>query len=84
MPQEISFSIPVSGTISIEGNKITIRVNETETSFRLPGEVAIKKKENYEPGKTLSDIALEAAQELVRRNGSANRFSMRDLFKLVQ
>ena len=83
MATEISFSIPVSGTIRIEGNKVTVKVNQAETTVKLPPEVTFQKKAWLESGKTLNDIALEAAQEFVKVNNGANRFTAADLYRLA-
>jgi hypothetical protein len=80
---EIAFSIPVSGVIHIEGDRITITVNQSETSIKLQQPVTLDKKPGPKPGKTLNDIALEAAREFVSKNNGANRFSAADLYRLA-
>ena len=83
MATEIAFSIPVSGIIRIEGNMISVKVNEAQTTVKLPPEVTFQKKVGLEPGKTLNDIALEAAQEFIQVNNGANRFTAADLYNLA-
>jgi hypothetical protein len=76
--QEIPFSIPVSGLVRIDGGTITITVNRTSTNISFEPQ---QKQERIllEKGKTLFDIVLERAQELVRRTPE-NRFSAAQLY----
>jgi len=77
--REVAFSIPVSGVIRIDGNSITIIVNRAETNISLPPDEERGKRLSLEAGKTIYDIILETAQEVVRGTG-LNRFSGPDLF----
>ena len=77
--REISFSIPVSGVIHIDGNVVTITVNKADTIVTLGPEVRLGGRISFESGKTMFDIILETAQEIVRREG-VNRFSAPDLY----
>lgn len=77
--REVAFSIPVSGVIRIDGNSITIIVNRAETNISLPPDDRQEKRLSLEAGKTIYDIILETAQEVVRGTG-LNRFSGPDLF----
>lgn len=77
--REVPFSIPVSGVIRIDGNSITIIVNRAETNISLPPDEERGKRLSLEAGKTIYDIILETAQEVVRRMG-LNRFSGPELF----
>lgn len=68
--QEISFSIPVSGTVRIDENTntVTITVNKAETTvtFETPPKeerVALPK------GTTIFDVLLQTAQHLVGSDG---------------
>lgn len=80
--QEISFSIPVSGTIRIGDNTITITVNRAETiiNFEKPEE----KEEHLvlAKGRTIFDVVLEAAQSFIKSNGE-NRFTAASLYREV-
>lgn len=76
---EIPFSIPVSGVILLDGNSITITVNKTETSISLDFGVRPRNRLSLEPGKTMYDIILEAAQDVVRKKGF-NRFSAAEVY----
>jgi hypothetical protein len=76
--QEIPFSLPVSGVIKVEEGSITVTVNKVETiiSFQPP-----RKQERISLGKgrTMFDLVLETASELVRRT-KKNRFSAAQLY----
>ena len=79
--QEIPFSLPVSGVVRIEEGSITVTINKTETiiSFQPP-----KKSERISLGKgrTVFDIVLETASEVVRRTYK-NRFSAAQLYRVA-
>lgn len=77
--REVLFSIPVSGTIRLDGNSVTIVVNRAETSVWLWPEAERVKPITFGPGKTMYDVILEAAREVVRRKG-LNRFSAPELY----
>lgn len=77
--REISFSIPVSGVIHIDGDVVTITVNKADTIVTLGPEVRLGGRISFESGKTMFDIILETAQEIVQREG-VNRFSAPDLY----
>ncbi len=79
MMKEVSFSIPVSGTVRIEGDSITIVVNRTETTIQLEPEEQRGKRTFFEPGRTLFDLVLEAAGNVVREKGT-NDFSAAELY----
>jgi hypothetical protein len=78
--QEIPFSVPVSGVVRINEGSITITINRAETTVSFEPH---KKKERIllEKGRTLFDIILETAQELVRRTNQ-NRFSAAQLYRV--
>ncbi len=68
---EVAFSIPVTGTIRIQGNSLVIKVNEATINLKLdmPNEVGGKLK--LERGKTLFDIVLEIAKSWVAESGTS-------------
>jgi hypothetical protein len=76
--QEIPFTVPVSGVVRIDEGSITITINRTSTNISFEPH---QKQERIllEKGRTLFDIVLETAQELVRRM-SENRFSAAQLY----
>jgi len=78
--KEIPFSIPVSGVVRIEEDSVIIIVNKTETSISLSPVPPSSKRLFREHGKTMFDVVLEAAREVVRRKG-ANRFSPPELYE---
>jgi hypothetical protein len=76
--QEIPFSIPITGVVKINKGSISIIVNRTETAINFEPQ----KKEGrilLEKGRTLFDIVLEIAQELVRSTNE-NLFSAAQLY----
>ena len=77
--REISFSIPVSGVIRIDDDTVTITVNRADTIVSLGPEVRLGGRISLESGKTMFDIILETAREIVQRQGF-NRFSAPDLY----
>jgi len=77
--REIPFSIPVSGVVSIDGDSVTIAINRAETSISLWPEAVPGKRISLEPGKTMYDIILETAREVVQSKGF-NRFSAPELY----
>jgi len=78
--KEIPFSIPISGVVRIDEDSVIIIVNKTETSISLSPVPPSSKRLFREHGKTMFDVVLEAAREVVRRKG-ANRFSPPELYE---
>jgi hypothetical protein len=76
--QEITFSIPVSGIIRIDEGSITVTVNRAETAISFEPQQK-QQRISLEKGRTLFDIILETAQELVRST-EENRFSAAQLY----
>lgn len=76
--QEIPFSVPIMGVIRIREGSITITINRAETiiSFEPPQK---QERISLEKGRTVFDIVLETAQEVVRRT-KKNRFSAAQLY----
>jgi len=77
--REVPFSIPVAGVVRIDGNVVTITVNKADTIVSLGPEVRLGGRIVLEPGKTMFDIILETAWEVVQRKGF-NRFSAPELY----
>ena len=77
--REVSFSIPVSGVVKIDGDLVTITVNRSETTVTLGPEVIPGRRISLEPGKTMFDIILEAARVVVERK-EFNRFSASEVY----
>ncbi|MCK4822023.1 hypothetical protein KA005_40040, partial [bacterium] len=80
--KEVPFSIPVSGVVRIDGDAVTIIVNRAETSVLLGPEVRLGGRIALESGKTMFDIILETAREIIQRKGF-NRFSAPDLYSVA-
>jgi len=77
--REVSFSIPVSGVVRIDGDVVTITVNRAETTVTLGPEVRPGRRISLEPGKSMFDIILAAALVVIERKGF-NRFSAPELY----
>ena len=80
--QEISFSIPVSGVIRIEEGIITVTVNRAETAISFEREEEKPAAPVPEKGKTIYDVVLETAQNLVEGDPK-KRFTAADLYHEV-
>ena len=80
--REISFSVPVSGVIRINGNIVTVIVNRATTRVLLEGDES-PQRTVFEPGTNMFNILLESAQEFLRRK-AYNRFTGPDLFAIAR
>jgi hypothetical protein len=74
--KEIPFAIPLSGTIKIEEDSITIILNPAEITLDVPKS---SKRVALEKGETVFDIVLETAKRLVDSKGQ-NRFTGAELY----
>jgi hypothetical protein len=77
--RELPFSIPISGVIRMDESSVTVVVNRAETTISLETGVAPGKRISLEVGKTMYDIVLEAAREVIKQKGF-NRFSAAELY----
>lgn len=75
---EILFSIPLSGTISVENNTLTITINQSKTALDLAA-ITKKRRISLKKGQTVFDIVLQAAQRVVEVS-KRNRFSAAELY----
>jgi len=80
--RQVAFSIPVTGTIWMEGDSLRITVNETTTTMRLEPEEKAAKKLVLERGTTLFDIMLDTARSFVQEMG-INEFSGAELYHMA-
>jgi hypothetical protein len=78
--KEIPFSIPLSGVVRIDEDSVVVIVNKTETNISLSPVPPSHKRLFKEQGKTMFDVVLEAAREVVRKKG-VNRFSPPELYR---
>jgi len=79
---DVVFSIPVTGTIEVEGDSLTIRIRETTITMKLEPEGKTRPKITLERGKTLFDVVLESARSYVEETGS-NEFSAAEIYHLA-
>ncbi len=68
---EVAFSIPVTGTIRIQGNSLVIKVNEATINLKLDMTNGVGGKLKLERGKTLFDIVLDVAKSWVEDTGTS-------------
>jgi len=80
--KEISFSVPLSGIIKIDGSVITVIVNRAVTNVTLEPEAESPERTVFEPGISMFDIILESAREFLRRKVH-NRFSGLELYSIA-
>ena len=80
--QEIPFSIPVSGVVRIDKGSVTITINRMETTVSFEPIPVKQERISLEKGRTLFDIVLETAQELISRTNE-NRFSAANLYAVA-
>ena len=80
--KELPFSIPISGVIRMDGDSIVIIVHRAETNISLEAKAEHGKRIWVEAGKTMYDVTLEAAREVIKRKGF-NRFSAPELYSVA-
>lgn len=80
---EVAFSIPVIGTIDLQGDSLTIKIKETTITVKLQPEGKTQLKIALERGRTLFDIVLESALAYVEESGSGE-FTAADLLHLAR
>ena len=79
--EEFAFSLPISGTISIDGNNVTISVRPAQITMKVNSTPSLASRFSHESGKTIYDIVLETAQQL-RREGEYS-FTAAQLYELA-
>jgi hypothetical protein len=77
--REVHFGLPISGVIRIDGDEVTITVNRADTTVFLGPAVRLGGRISLESGKTMFDIILETAQQIVKRKG-VNRFTASEVY----
>jgi hypothetical protein len=80
--QEIPFSVPISGMVRIDEGSVTVTINRAETTVSFEPIPVKQERISLEKGRTLFDIVLETAQELVSRTNE-NRFSAAHLYAVA-
>ena len=68
---EVAFSIPVTGTIQIQGDSLVIKITEATINLKLDMANEIGGKLKLERGKTLFDIVLDTAKSWVEESGTS-------------
>ncbi len=80
--KEIPFSVPISGVVRVDEGSITITINRAETTISFEPPLQKQQRISLEKGRTLFDIVLETAQELVETTDE-NRFSAAQLYRVA-
>ncbi len=68
---EVAFSIPVIGTIRIQGDSLVIKINEATVAMKMDMTDEVGGKLKLERGKTLFDIVLDTAKTWVATSGTS-------------
>lgn len=79
---EVAFSIPVTGTIRIQGNSLTLKVSEATITMKLDMADKVRGKLKLERGKTLFDIVLDAAKSWAAESGTS-QFTAAQIYHLA-
>jgi len=79
---EVAFSIPVTGTIRIQGNSVVIKISESAITMKLDLTDLVGGKLKLERGKTLFDIVLETAKGWVVESGTS-QFTSAQLYHMA-
>jgi hypothetical protein len=80
---ETTLSIPITVTVSIDGEYLTMKVQESTLTTRVEGRPAqASERLRLERGQTLFDLVLDAAKTIVRDYGR-KQFTAADLFHVA-
>jgi len=80
---EAVFSIPITGTIDIRGETLTIKINESVLTVKIEAHGADGlKRLKLETGRTLFDLVLEAARTMVEEV-KETEFTAAELYHLA-
>ena len=82
--QDISFSIPISGVINFDRESITLTINRTETTIHIEPKTPKGKHISLESGKTMYDLVLETARQVVKDEFEENQFTAAQLYHTAQ
>ena len=80
--RDVVFSIPVTGTLHIEGDTLRISVSETTITMKLEPDEEAPRKLMLEAGRTLFDVVLDAARSFVQETGT-NEFTGAELYHIA-
>ena len=80
---EVPFSIPVTGSIQIEGSSLTVRIRESTITLKLEPDEKAPTKTTLERGKTLFDVVLESARAFIEETGG-NEFTAAGIYHLAR
>ena len=80
--RDVVFSIPVTGTLHIEGDTLRISVSETTITMKLEPDEEAPRKLMLEAGRTLFDVVLDVARGFVQETGT-NEFTGAELYHIA-
>jgi hypothetical protein len=77
--QEIFFTVPVTGKITVSDGSVVITVNKAETTINFESVPGKEDRISLEKGKTLFDVVLEVARK-VAEESETGQFSAAQLY----
>ena len=80
--RDVVFSIPVTGTLHIEGDTLRISVSETTITMKLEPDEEAPRKLMLEAGRTLFDVVLDVARSFVQETRT-NEFTGAELYHIA-
>jgi len=79
-----AFTVPITGTVVIDGDYMTVTISESIVTLRIEGSQArVRMKLNLGLGRTMFDLVIEAAKAFVDKYGTGE-FSAADLYRLAR
>ena len=77
--QDVFFTVPLTGKITLEDGSIIITVNKAETTITFESVPSKEARISLEKGKTLFDVVLDVAREVAERS-ETGQFSAAELY----
>ena len=77
--QDVFFTIPLTGKITLEDGSVVITVNKAETTITFESAPSKEMRITLAKGRTLFDIVLEVAREVAERS-ETGQFSAAELY----
>ncbi|XUX00739.1 MAG: hypothetical protein TUN42_01785 [Dehalogenimonas sp.] len=81
---ELLFSLPIMGTIKLNGENVTVSINRSEINLELPADFieSLVRQKQTRPDMNLADIVLEAALTVSNQDNCAE-FTASELFRVA-
>ncbi len=81
--QKLSFTLSLPGTITLDGTKMTLTINRSQTTIEFLPSQKSDSRLFLSRGQTIFDIILNTAQELVTAQDEEARFTAADLYHMA-